>query len=175
MTRFSPDGGNFNVPLIPFTLSRCESHCLILSLLILLVYMRLLLYVRLKSKGCQQRKSSALLKLSDTSFHVPFLRHNHGVLIWAKLLLLLSVRKQETRTMPSAKMVAPPLNGNYCMSRAILFQLELMTDLWWHFKVGWLSSSLPELPTPPLWGTLPASGQHRLSCLQFSLCFQLVV
>lgn len=72
-------------------------------------------------------------------------------------------------------MVASPMNGNYCMSKAILFQQELLTDLRWHFKVGWLSCSLPELPTPPLWGTLLASGQHHLSFSQLSSCFQLVV
>lgn len=122
-------GGNFNVLLIPITLSRWESRYLILSVLVLLLYMRLLLYIRLRFKSCQQRKSSALLKLFDTFCYVFFLRHNHGVLIWAKFLLLLSAREQKTRTKPSAKMVASPMNSNYWMSKAILFQLELLTVL----------------------------------------------
>lgn len=55
-------GGNFHVLLILITVSRWKGQYLILFVLVILFH------VRFRFKSCQQRKSSALLKLSGTSF-----------------------------------------------------------------------------------------------------------
>lgn len=167
-------GGIFNVLLILITLSRWQSQYLILSAHSFSLHGTFALH----EAWVQDLSTKKVVCPFKIVWHF-FLCPHHQTQAWcphvAKFFLLLSAREQETRTNPSAKMVASPMNGNYCMSKAILFQLAFLTDFQWHFKVGWLSCSLPELPTPPLWGTLLVSAQRHLSCSQLSSRFHLVM